>query len=110
MLLPGTPAVGDSRYVLGPAGLTNAAVKSASAHLDNGAWIINLDLTDTGSTQWDAMADAEFHQIIGVDVNGQVISAPIIQPTQSSFTPFNGQVQISGAFTGAQAKKLASEL
>ena len=110
VLLPGAPGAGSSRYVLGPAGVTNAAVKSASAHLANGVWTINLDLTRTGSAQWDAMAHAQFHQIIGVDVNGQVISAPIIQPTQTTFTPFNGQVQISGSFTGGQAKKLASEL
>ena len=110
VLLPGAPGEGSSRYVLGPAGLTNASIKSASAHLDNGTWTINLALTSAGSVQWDAMAMAQFHQIVGIDVNGQVISAPIIQPTQSTFSSFNGQVQISGAFTGAQAKKLASEL
>jgi hypothetical protein len=109
VLLPGTPAEGSDRYVLGPAGLTNDAIKSANAQLNDGQWSINLDLTDNGSVQWDAMASQQFHQIIGVDVNGRVISAPIMQPTQSSFSSFNGRVQISGSFTQAQAKKLASE-
>ena len=39
-----------------------------------------------------------------------MISAPITQPTQSSFTSFGGQVQISGSFTEDQAKALATEL
>ncbi len=38
-----------------------------------------------------------------------MISAPITQPTQASFTSFNGQVQISGSFTEDQAKTLATE-
>jgi len=39
-----------------------------------------------------------------------VVSAPITQPTQPSFTSFYGQVQISGAFTQQQAKTIAAEL
>jgi len=104
------PASGGGRYVLGPAGLTNSAIKSASAESSNGQWVILLNLTGDGSVQWDSMAQRSFHQIIGIDLNGRVISAPITQPTQSSFTPFNGQVQISGGFTEAQAKAIAAAL
>jgi preprotein translocase subunit SecD len=75
-----------------------------------GQWTIDLVLTDTGSAQLDNLAQQQFHQIIGVDLNGQVISDPITQPTQSSFAPFNGQVQISGGFTKAQAEAIAAEL
>jgi len=110
VLLPGASAAGSGRYVLGPAALTNAAIKSASAQINNGQWSVNLVLTPTGSSEWNASAMQEFHAIIGIDINGRVISAPILQPTQSSFTPFNGQMQISGSFTAAQAKTLASEL
>jgi preprotein translocase subunit SecD len=39
-----------------------------------------------------------------------VISAPITQPSQATFTSFNGQVQISGSFTQSQAQTLATEL
>jgi preprotein translocase subunit SecD len=109
VLLPGTAASGGGRYVLGPAGLTGTAVHSANAQLVNGQWAVNLNLTSQGSTQWDTMAQQQFHQIIGIDLDGQVISAPITQPTQGSFTPFNGQVQISGNFTEDQAKTLATD-
>jgi preprotein translocase subunit SecD len=110
VLLPGTAATGSTRYVLGPAGLTGTAVKSASAQLNNGQWAVNLNLTSAGSSQWDALAQQQFHAIIGIDLDGQVISAPITQPTQSTFTSFNGQVQISGSFTEDQAKTLANDL
>jgi preprotein translocase subunit SecD len=109
VLLPGTAAEGSERYVLGPAQLTGTAVKSASAQLNNGQWAVNLVLTGAGSTAWDTLAQQQFHAIIAIDLDGQVISAPITQPTQASFTPFNGQVQISGSFTEDQAKTLATE-
>ncbi len=109
VLLPGTSAEGSGRYVLAPAQLTGTAVKSASAQLNNGQWTVNLVLTGPGSTAWDTLAKQQFHAIIAIDLDGQVISAPITQPTQSTFTPFNGQVQISGSFTEDQAKTLATE-
>ncbi len=109
VLLPGTAAEGSGRYVLGPAQMTGTAVKSASAQLNNGQWAVNLVLTGPGSTTWDNLAQQQFHAIIGIDLDGQVISAPITQPTQQSFTPFNGQVQISGSFTEDEAKTLATE-
>jgi preprotein translocase subunit SecD len=58
---------------------------------------------------WDALTRQQFHQIIGVVVNGQVMSAPITQPAQSAWSSFNGQVQISGSFTEKQAKAIAAE-
>ena len=109
VLLPGTPAEGAVRYVVGPAQMTGTAVKSASAQLNNGQWAVNLVLTGPGSATWDALAKQQFHAIIAIDLDGQVISAPITQPTQSSFTSFNGQVQISGSFTEDQAKTLATD-
>lgn len=110
VLLPASPWTGGGRYVLGPAGLTNTAIKSASVQHVNGQWAINLDLTGRGAAQWDAMARQQFHATVGIDLNGQVISAPITQPSQSSFTPFNGQVQISGGFSEVHAKGIAAEL
>jgi len=82
VLLPGTGAASGVRYVLGPAGLTGTAVKSASAQLQSGQWTVNIVLTSSGATQWDTLASQQFHAIIGIDLDGQVISAPITQPTQ----------------------------
>ena len=110
VLLPGVPANGDDRYVLGPAALTQRGVKTARAILESGQWDVNLVLTPRGSTDWDTLTKQQFHQIVGVVLNDKVISAPITQPTQSSWTSFNGQVQISGSFTQQQAKDLAADL
>ncbi len=121
---PSTPATNDPknatvllplagsnvRYVLGPAGLTGTAVKSASAQLQNGQWAVNLTLNGPGAQQWDTLAQQQFHAIIGIDLDGQVISAPITLPGQSSFTSFGGQVSISGNFTQTQAQTLATQL
>ncbi len=110
VLLPGEASEGSARYVLGPAGLTQTGVESASAQPADGQWAINLVLTRQGSSEWDALTRAHFHAIIGVVLNGTVISAPIVQPIQSSWTSFDGQVQISGAFTQRQANTIAKEL
>ncbi len=111
VLLPGTVASsGAGRYVLGPAGMTGQAVKSANAQLNGGQWAVNLNLTSAGAKQWDTLASQQFHAIIGIDLDGAVISAPITQPTQQAFTSFAGQVQISGSFTEDQAKLLATQL
>lgn len=111
VVLPAASASqGTIRYVLGPAALTGSAVHSASAQLVNNVWAVSIVLTSAGSTAWDTLSQQQFHAIIGIDLDGQVISAPITQPTQSTFTSFNGQVQISGSFTQSQAQTLATEL
>ncbi|MGD0882080.1 MAG: protein translocase subunit SecD [Acidimicrobiales bacterium] len=110
VLLPGLPGQGTSRYVLGPAGLTGAQIKSATAQLNSGQWSVDLTLTGTGATEWDTLAQKQFHAMIGIDLDGQVISAPLTQPTASGFSSFDGSVQISGGFSEDQAKALATEL
>jgi len=104
-------ANGTGRMVLGPSSLTGTAVKSASAQLQtNNQWVVSIVLTGPGSKAWDTLASQQFHAIIGIDLDGQIVSAPITQPTNQSFQSFNGQVQISGNFTETQAKQLATEL
>jgi preprotein translocase subunit SecD len=111
VLLPGPSGQGAVRYVLGPAGLTGAQIKSANASVTStGLWTVNINFNPTGATEWDTLAGAQFHAIIGIDLDAQVISAPITQPSQPTPTSFGGQVQISGNFTEAQAKALATEL
>ncbi len=107
VLLPalGQPGV---RYVLGPAQLTGTAVHNAVAQqTQTGQWVVNYSLTKTGSPAWDQVAQRNFHQLVAIELDGVVQSAPIIQPNQSSFTSFQGQGQISGSFTQSSAKNLA---
>jgi hypothetical protein len=111
VLLPGTSASGSTaRYVLGPVGLNRRAIAHAHVTHLNGEWAIDLTLTPTGAAQWDTLAEQQFHAIVGVVINSQVVSAPITQPTQSSFSSFDGQLQISGGFTEHQAETIASQL
>ena len=110
VLLPGAPGAGTGRYVLGPAGLTGVDVASASVTHTNGQWSVLLDLTPTGATAWDALARQQFHALVGIVLHGRVLSAPVNQPTQSTFTSFDGRLQVSGSFTHAQASAAASAI
>jgi preprotein translocase subunit SecD len=111
VLLPASASnQGTERYVLGPAGITRSAIKSARAQLVNNQWAVNITLTHEGALQWDTLAQQQFHAIIGIDVGGKVVSAPITEPSQPSFSSFNGQMQVSGSFTEQQAKALAAQL
>jgi preprotein translocase subunit SecD len=97
-----------ARYELGPAGLTGSALSSATAALGStGDWVVDFTLTSKGSPKWNALAKANFHKQIAIVLDGNVVSAPEIQPSQSTFTSFNGRGEISGNFTHASADSLA---
>jgi preprotein translocase subunit SecD len=110
VLLPGAPSQGDMRYVLGPVGFSASGIKSARVAELNGQWMVSLVLTASGSVRWDALVHQQFHAMVGIVDHGTVISAPITQPTQSSFRSFDGRVQISGDFTKQEATALAAQL
>jgi preprotein translocase subunit SecD len=107
VILPllGSPGV---RYLLGPSQLTGQSIGKAIAQQDTvGAWVVNYTLTKTGSPAWDKVADNNFHQALAIELDGVIQSAPLIQPTQSTFTSFAGSGEISGSFTEQGAKNLA---
>jgi preprotein translocase subunit SecD len=104
------PVLGDKglRYVLGPSELTGHSIKKAVAQQDQtGAWVVNYTLTSSGSPKWDKVASDNFHRLLAIELDGVVQSAPIIQPTQTSFSSFDGTGEISGSFTESSAKNLA---
>jgi len=99
------------RYVLGPAQLTSSAIKSAKAvKLNLGQWVVTYRLTKAGAKSWDAFAKRQFHALIAIVANGEVYSAPVIQPTLSHFASFDGAGEISGAFTKTEAMDLAAAM
>ena len=67
-------------------------------------------MTKRGSGLWDKVAEENFHKLLGIDFDGKVVSAPIIQPTQSSFSRFSGRGELSGNLTKAEAVALAIAL
>jgi len=110
VLLPGVPGQGGTRFVLGPAALTQQGITAARAVDANGQWMVDLTLSAAGSTQWDSLTAQQFHALVAVVVNGKVISTPLVQPSQTSFTSFGGHLQVAGAFTEGQAKAMAAGL
>jgi preprotein translocase subunit SecD len=109
-LLSGTPSAGALRYVVGPAALNQTSIQSARAELFNGEWVIQLRMTPEASTQLDLLTYHTFHSMIGFDLNGRIIEAPITLGGQTHWSSFEGQIQITGNFTENQAKALAAEL
>jgi preprotein translocase subunit SecD len=118
VLLPSLPASGatqkDSlRYVLGPEQMTGTSIGSAVAQQSQtGQWEVNYSLKGSaGSTLWDTVAKENFHLLLGIELDGVVQSAPLIQPTQDGFTSFDGQGTISGGnMTENDAKVLAQAM
>jgi hypothetical protein len=108
VLLPGDSSAGSPRYVLGPASLTAADIRSARAQRVDGGWTVDIGFNGRGAAVWDALGGAQFHAIIGFVWNGHVVSAPVVDPTQRFFRSFNGQGQISGGLTEHEAKSIAA--
>jgi len=103
-----TPA--PTRFILGPADMTGADVATASVQHSQFTWNVLVRLTPIGSTHLDALAQQQFHAFIAIDLDGHVLSAPVIEPTQASFSSFGGEFQISGGFTEAQANAAATAI
>jgi preprotein translocase subunit SecD len=101
------------RYVLGPEQMTGHAIGSANAQLDQtNNWVVSYTLAgSSNSALWDHVAQANFHALLGIELDGVVYSAPIIQPQQASFSSFAGNGQISGGnLTQADADRLAQAM
>jgi len=70
-------------------------------------WTVKMDLTGSGSSKWDALAQQQFHKQVAIVLDGLVQSAPTIQPKDAAFTSFGGTAVISGNFTQDEAENLA---
>jgi preprotein translocase subunit SecD len=109
VLLPAVKGAGQfARYLLGPAAMTNHAFASAVAEKTQvGRWVVNYTLTSKGTRDWEGLAKARFHEVVAVDLDGIVQSAPLIEPSQSTFTSFHGRGEIAGNLTELDAQGLA---
>jgi preprotein translocase subunit SecD len=126
VLLPGVGTnclAAGYRCVLGPSVLPGSAVTSAQATQNQtGQWVVDYNLSgsskglpasckgQSGSQCWDAVAQANFHLPLAIELDGQVYSAPLIQPTQTSFSSFDGKGEISGSLTQQDANNLAQAM
>jgi hypothetical protein len=114
VLLPGfsISSTGDGeRYVLGPAEMTSANVARASATKSPaGQWVVEYTMTKRGAVESDKVARENFHTYLAIDLDGVVVSAPLIEPTQPEFTSFDGRGEIAGNLNKSEAVKLARAL
>jgi SecDF, P1 head subdomain len=114
VLLPGLsmpPGSSTERYLLGPAEMTSAAVARASAAKNQtGAWVVDYTTTKRGAALLDKVAHANFHELLGIDLDGVVVSVAIMEPAQSSFTSLDGRGEISGNLDRSEAIELARAL
>jgi hypothetical protein len=102
---------GAERFVLGPSELRLSAANVGSVVAEQnhvGQWIVALRLSATGAVAWDSVVHQNFHQLLAIDMDGKVVSAPIIEPAQSSFTSFEGRMEVSGSLTASSARAIAA--
>lgn len=66
-------------------------------------------LTPSGAPAWDTVAETNFHQFVAFDLDGQVLEAPIIQPAETSFSSFQGEIEMA-SFSETEARSLAAVL
>jgi hypothetical protein len=113
VLLPGVGGACDGaqrRCVLGPAEMSSRAIGKATAtRTPSGQWVVDYTTTNAGAALWDKVAEENFHQLIGTELDGVVYTAPIIQPTQTSFSSFDGRGEIGG-LTHSEAVHLAKAI
>jgi hypothetical protein len=98
------------RYLVGPSELSGTVVAGADAVYQAPNWVVNVTLTERGAVAWDTLTKKYFHEIIAIDLDGRIVSAPLTLPSQSTFTSFAGRVQISGSFSKESAEELAADL
>jgi len=111
MITQGRHGAPPDRDVLGPAQMTSTAIASAYAHKNQtGAWVVDWSTTPAGAALWDRIASRAFHRLLAIDVGGTVVSAPIIEPTQSTFSSFGGRGELAGNFTRAEAMRIAQAM
>ena len=97
-LLPVLSANGSTtqRYLVGPTLETlSSKVASASvAHVKFSGWIVTIRLNQHEARIWNQVASEYFHRQLAVDLNGVIVTAPLIEPMNPSFSSFDGEMQL----------------
>lgn len=100
------------RVLVGPTQLKlTSSVALARAEKERfGNWVVEIKLSSKSAVQWDALAFHFFHYILGVDLNGRIVSDPVIEPTQSQYTSFDSKMELSGFQSKVSAEDVAAAL
>ena len=63
-----------------------------------------MNLTSSGSSKWDALAQQQFHKQVAIVLDGHgAVGAGRSSPTRQAFSSFGGTAEISGNFTQDEA-------
>ncbi|MBL7496081.1 hypothetical protein I6A84_36455 [Frankia sp. CNm7] len=105
---------GAVTYLLKPAAVVGADVKSASAgqpqtsaggaNINTGQWVVNVEFTGSGQKKFTQLTEDTIGKQTAIVLDGVVQSAP----TTNDRIP--GSAQISGSFTESEARDLAAVL
>jgi len=114
-LLPADPTGGAQQYqrfVVGPSPAGSWPMSSARATYDTSidSWAVGFRLTPQAALRWDRLSDRSFHEYVAIDLDGEVLSAPLIEPTQGAWASFEGQGEIAPYLTRAAARAVAALL
>jgi preprotein translocase subunit SecD len=108
-LLDGGDGAYAPRLLLGPAAATGDIADGATAvAATTGEWVVDLHLTASGAALFDQLAERYHHTLIGIDVNGVLLSTPVMLGTH--FTTVAIERGGAGGFTEAEATDLAVTL
>jgi hypothetical protein len=101
------------RLVCGPAAFGNSGVSSAGTVSEGpkgSEWSVQVTLTTAGAKAYDTFAQRQFHALIAIDIDGTVVSAPLVEPTETSYSSFGGTLEFSAGLSKSQAVALADDL
>ena len=97
---------GTSKQFLEKASVVGTDVASAAAALSPqaGGWQVNLKFTSKGQDAWTSMTRKMVGKRLAAVLDNTVVSSPTIESIMT------GDAQITGKFSGSEAKELASKL
>lgn len=78
---------------------------SAGVNQENGEYIVNLELTDSGAEKFAAATSSMVGQQISIWMDDQMLSAPTVNEAIT-----DGKCMISGSFTADSVKELADQI
>lgn len=103
---------------LGPTGLTGEGVSGAEAQVDPrraGNWLVTMDLRGSGERAWAQLTGqaacapaGDPSRRVAIVLDREIISSPQVEPDVACNVGITGgSTQITGRFTGAEARELA---
>jgi hypothetical protein len=110
-LLASFPGAGHARFLCS-GGLSwngTVATSSVSWTIAGGGWAVNLTFSPRGSARWDALSKKAFHRYLAVDLDGRVVSAALVEPSEASWSSFSGQAEI-GTPSKGRAERISFAL